>query len=242
MPEPQPGIAGRVALVTGGASGIGRATVVALHAAGARVVSLDRAHGDGAHGPAELGLDVDVRDAEAVTACLARVDAELGGLHILVQCAGIARDGMLWKLSLDDWNDVIQTNLGGAFHVLRAAVPLLRREGGAVVHVGSINGERGKLGQANYAASKAGLAGLTRTAARELGRFGIRVNTVSPGLVRTPMTEGLPPDVLQRALDETLLGRVAEPEDVAEAILFLVSDRARQITGQTLRVDGGQYL
>jgi acetoacetyl-CoA reductase/3-oxoacyl-[acyl-carrier protein] reductase len=134
-------------------------------------------------------------------------------------------------------------NLGSAFHLLHGATPLLRARGeGAVVLISSINGERGKLGQSNYAASKAGLIGLARSAARELGRFGVRVNVIAPGLVRTPMTATLPPEVTQRALEETALGRVAEPEDVAHAALFLCCDLGRHVTGQVLRVDGGQLM
>ncbi len=131
-------------------------------------------------------------------------------------------------------------NLDSAFHLLKGAVPLMREAGGSVVLISSINGERGKFGQANYAASKAGLIGLGRTAARELGRFGIRVNLVAPGMIRTPMTATLAPEFLREAEAETALGRIGEPLDVAAAILFLVSAMGRHVTGQVLRVDGGQ--
>ena len=161
----------------------------------------------------------------------------------MVHCAGITRDGVLWKLSSDDWRAVMAANLDSAFYLLHAAVPALRAAGGgAVVLVSSINGERGKAGQANYAASKAGLNALARTAARELGRFGIRVNAVAPGWVETPMTAALPEELRQRALAETALGRLGRPEDVAGAVLFLCSDLARHVTGQVLRVDGGQLI
>jgi NAD(P)-dependent dehydrogenase (short-subunit alcohol dehydrogenase family) len=142
----------------------------------------------------------------------------------------------------ENWHDVIHVNLDSAFFVLREAVSLLRERGGSVVLVSSINGERGKFGQANYAASKAGLIGLARTAARELGIFNIRVNVISPGLIQTAMTEALSDDVLQRARDETVLGRLGEPDDVARVAYFLCSDLSRHVTGQVLRVDGGQLM
>lgn len=234
---------GKVALVTGGRSGIGRATVQALLDRGARVASIDMTCAPAVHDDHRMELLCDVRDVAATEACVAQVCEEFGGLDIVVQCAGITRDGVLWKLDPQDWDDVVSTNLSGAFHVLRAAIPPMRaRGGGSIVHVTSINGERGKFGQANYAASKAGLIAVTKTAARELGAFGIRVNAVSPGFVRTPMTEHLAESVVELALSESLLGRASEPVDVANAILFLVSDEARQITGQTLRVDAGQYV
>jgi acetoacetyl-CoA reductase/3-oxoacyl-[acyl-carrier protein] reductase len=149
----------------------------------------------------------------------------------------------LWKLEDADWDEVMRVNLDSAFHVLKLAIPVMRRSGeGAVVLVSSINGERGKVGQANYAASKAGLIGLGRTAARELGRFGIRVNVVAPGMILTPMTEKLSQEIRDRAVEESALGRVGTPEDVARACLFLVSPLASHITGQVLRVDGGQLI
>ena len=243
MSEHGPDFEGKVVLVTGGRSGIGRAAVQAFLMHGATVASLDVQNAPAVSDPRRLELVCDVRDADAVEQCVAQVCETFGGIDAVIQCAGITRDGVLWKLELRDWDDVIETNLTGAFHVLRAVAPRMRaRGGGAVVHVSSINGQRGKFGQANYAASKGGLIALTQTAAREFGRFGIRVNAVAPGFVHTPMTEHLPKDAIDKALSESLLGRASEPEDVANAILFLASDHARQITGQTLRVDAGQYV
>jgi len=232
---------GRVALVAGGGGGIGRAVGTLLLAAGARVVSLDR---EGRPGPAgAVSLACDVTREEQIEAALSQLVREQGRLDVLVHCAGITRDGRLWKLSRDDWRSVMATNLDSAFYLLQAAVPALRASGGgAVVLLSSINAERGKGGQANYAASKAGLNALARTAARELGHFGIRVNAVAPGWVETEMTAALPEDLRQRALAETALGRLASPEDVAGAVLFLCSDLARHVTGQVLRVDGGQLI
>jgi NAD(P)-dependent dehydrogenase (short-subunit alcohol dehydrogenase family) len=240
------GLAGRVALVAGGAGGIGRATVALLARAGARVVSADLAAppagADGVDG-AEESLACDVTDAAAVRDLVAGVAARHGRLDVLVHSAGITRDAVLWKLADRDWSEVLRVNLDSAFLLLREAAPVMRRQGGgAVVLVTSINGERGKLGQANYAASKAGLIGLGRSAARELGRFGVRVNLVAPGLVLTPMTRALAPEVLERAVGETVLGRLAEPDDVARAVLFLASAMAGHVTGQVLRVDGGQLI
>jgi 3-oxoacyl-[acyl-carrier protein] reductase len=150
---------------------------------------------------------------------------------------------VLWKLEPAAWSEVLRVNLDAAFLLLHDTVPLLRQRGaGSVVLISSINGERGKFGQASYAASKAGLIGLARTAARELGRFGIRVNVVSPGLIDTSMTASLPAEAREQALRESALGRAGEPDDVAGAVLFLVSDLARHVTGQVLRVDGGQLM
>jgi NAD(P)-dependent dehydrogenase (short-subunit alcohol dehydrogenase family) len=188
--------------------------------------------------PCDLGDEESLRDAVAAAA-----DRFDGRVHFVVHSAGITRDAILWKTSLRDWREVLRVNLDSAFLLLREAAPALRRAGeGSVVLVSSINGERGKLGQANYAASKAGLHALARTAARELGRFRVRVNAVAPGFVETAMTGGLPEEVRRRALDETVLGRLGAPRDVADAILFLCSDLARHVTGQVIRVDGGQLM
>ncbi len=161
----------------------------------------------------------------------------------MIHAAGITRDARLHKASAEDWNLVLATNLSSAFHLLHASVPVMRRAGsGAIVLISSINGERGKVGQSSYAASKAGLNALARTAARELGGFGIRVNAIAPGWIDTPMTAQVPAEIRQRALDESPLGRLGEPDDVARAAVFLAGDLGRHITGQVLRVDGGQLI
>jgi NAD(P)-dependent dehydrogenase (short-subunit alcohol dehydrogenase family) len=227
---------GAVALVTGAAGGIGRAITAALSAEGARVVGVDLDADGGC-------LRCDVTEREEVEAVVERVVGEHGGLDLLVHAAGITRDGVLWKLEDPDWSAVMRVNLDAAFLLLRAAAPHLRRSTrGAAVLISSINGERGKLGQANYAASKAGLIGLARSAARELGRDGARVNVVAPGIVTTAMTESLPEEIRERAVAETVLGRPGRPEDVANAVVFLCSGLARHVTGQVLRVDGGQLM
>ena len=232
---------GRTALVAGGGGGIGSAIVASFLEAGARVASVDRA---GVRAPeGARGFECDLADSAEVERLFARLRDEALTPDVLVHSAGITRDRVLWKLDDEAWSSVLSTNLDSAFYLLRAAAPAMRERGrGAIVLVSSINGERGKIGQANYAASKAGLIGLARTAARELGRFGVRVNVVAPGLVRTPMTEKLPKEVLDAAVNEAALGRAAEPEDVAHAALFLCSELARHVTGQVLRVDGGQLI
>jgi NAD(P)-dependent dehydrogenase (short-subunit alcohol dehydrogenase family) len=183
----------------------------------------------------------DVGDRAAVGRLVEGVVGEAGRLDVLVHAAGIVRDAVLWKMTDTDWADVLRVNLDAAFWLLRAAAPRMRAGGGgSIVLVTSINGERGRFGQANYAAAKAGLIGLGRTAARELGRFGVRVNLVAPGWIETGMTAGLPDAAKSKAVEETALGRAGRPDDVAAAILFLVSDMSRHVTGQILRVDGGQ--
>jgi len=233
---------GRIALVAGGSGGIGSATVELLARAGACVVSVDREEARAPAG-ARRSFVCDLSDSRAVASLFAELASADLAPEVLVHAVGITRDHVLWKLDDEDWLDVLHTNLDSAFLLLRAAVPAMRERGrGSVVLLSSINGERGKVGQANYAASKAGLIGLAKTAARELGRSGIRVNVVAPGLVRTAMSASLPPAAVAAAVDESALGRVAEPEDVARAVLFLSSDLARHVTGQVLRVDGGQLI
>lgn len=219
-----------IALVTGAAGGIGQAIVAAIRDGGGVAAGFDLEQGD-------VGKDEDVRRS------VEQVVEQHGRLDCVVHAAGITRDQVLWKLSPEDWDQVQQVNLRSAFLLMRHAVPVMRRgEGGSIVLIGSINGSRGKFGQTAYAASKAGLIGLARSAARETGRFGIRVNVVEPGMVRTPMTEKLPPEIIQAAERESLLGKLAEPSDIAAAVLFLCGPGGSHITGQVLRVDGGQYL
>ncbi|MCP3914457.1 MAG: SDR family oxidoreductase [bacterium] len=235
-----PRLDGMVALVTGGAGGIGTAIVEVLGAYGARVVSADLGHEEG---ESTDRVHCDVGDPLQLRAVVERVVQDYGALDAVVHSAGITRDAVLWKLSDEDWGAVMRVNLDAAFQLLKASAPHLRRSPrGAAVLISSINGERGKLGQANYSASKAGLIGLARSAARELGRDGARVNVVAPGLIGTPMTQALPQEHQERAIAETVLGRPGTPQDVAAAVLFLCSDLARHVTGQVLRVDGGQLM
>jgi NAD(P)-dependent dehydrogenase (short-subunit alcohol dehydrogenase family) len=240
-------LSGQVAFVTGGASGIGlacsrelarRGALVSIaDADAARLKRLAREFGAG-----NLHL-LDVADAAAVRAAVGKVVSRRRRLDVLVLAAGICRDAVLWKMTDDAWSRVIDVDLSGAAHVLRAAAePMRRGRSGRVVFISSINGRRGKFGQSNYAAAKAGLLGLARSAARELAASGVTVNVVEPGFTATRMTEGLPPEVKRRALAETPLGRIGRPEDVAAAVAFLAGPGAAHITGQTLAVDGGQGM
>lgn len=233
------GLTGRVAIVTGASSGIGAAVAAALREAGARVGALDVAP----CADCDHFVRTDVGDAASVRGAVAEIARALGPPTLGVHSAGITRDTVLWKLPEEDWNAVLRVNLTGAFHLLREIVPHIRTEGGgSVVLVGSINGARGKFGQSAYAASKAGLVGLAKTAAREMGRFGGRVNVLAPGMVDTPMTRDLPQEWRRKAEQEAVLGRIAQPADVAACALFLLSGAARHVTGQVLPVDGGQDI
>lgn len=228
----------RVAVVTGGSGGIGRVIAGALRATGAAVVGLDLAQ------PADgEWAECDVRDDSSVSSAIAGVIADYGRVDIAVHAAGVSHDAVVWKLPVEEWDRIHDVNLRGAFLLMRHAVPAMRAAGGGrIVLIGSINGSRGKFGTSAYAASKAGLIGLAKSVSRETGRFGICVNVVEPGWVRTPMTEALDESVRKQALAETLLGELVEPEDVAAAVVFLCGPGARRVTGQILRVDAGQYL
>ena len=246
---------GRVALVTGGSLGIGRATVLALAREGADVAFTylgTRHHTDEPQlvvddvkklGRRALALESDVARYDEATRVVGNVCEEFGRIDILVNNAGINRDGVLWKMTEEQWDAVIDVNLKGCFNYLRAVSPKFREQhSGTIVNVSSINGMRGKFGQANYAASKAGIIGLTKSAASDLGPSNVNVNAVAPGFVETDMTLTLPEKIRRQALQESVLGRFARPEDVADVIVFLASAQARHITGEIVRVDGGQYL
>lgn len=243
--EPQTGRAdgpafqGRVAIVTGGARGIGRAIADALAGQGAEVHVFDRdAPEESAAGLVPHALDI--RES-------AQVAEAVGGLTrpptLLVNNAGITRDRSIARMSDEEWETVLAVNLTGAFNLIRAvAAPMTQAGGGRIVNMASINGLRGKFGQANYAASKGGLIALTKTAARELGPKGVTVNAIAPGMVMTDMVRALPQEVRDRAAAESVLPALPEVDDVAAAALFLLSDAARCITGQVLQVDSGQYI
>ncbi|MTW17151.1 SDR family oxidoreductase [Rhodoplanes serenus] len=236
--EPAWSFRSRTAVVTGGVRGIGRAIVDGLVAGGAVVHVFDRA-GDEVP-PGAILHAVDVADSASVAAAIAAVD---GPVSLLVNNAGITRDRSIVRMSDEEWQSVLQVNLTGAFNLIRAvASGMIAAGGGRIVNLVSINGLRGKFGQANYAASKAGLVALTKTAARELGPKGVTVNAVAPGMVMTEMTMRLPEEIRRKALDESQLGRLPGVNDIAAAVLFLLSDHAAFVTGQVLRVDAGQYI
>lgn len=230
----------RVAVVTGGASGIGLAITRALIGQGASVHVFDVSPGENALETPCHFHQVDITDPKAVTGAVANI-SDL--VTLLVNNAGITRDRTTIKMSDEEWDAVISVNLTGAFNMVRALAPrMIQARCGRIVNITSINGIRGKFGQANYSASKAGLIGLTKTWAREFGPKGITVNAVAPGMVMTAMALALPEEMREQAMDECVLPTLAEPEDIANAVLFLLSDAARMITGEVIRVDAGQYI
>ena len=231
---------GKVALVTGASRGIGKAIALELGRAGADVVLSYRTGREEAEAVAsEVGgraVEADVSDPASAKALV----EEAGDLDILVNNAGLTRDGVLARMSDDDWRDVIETNLSSVFYTCRAASrPMMKRRGGAIVNISSIVGLHGNFGQTNYAASKAGIIGFTKSLARELGSRGVRANVVAPGYVKTRLTDVIPEEAKALMLTNTPLGRLGDPEDVAGAVRFLCSDEASFITGEVLLVDGG---
>ena len=259
-PQPQPartGWRGKVALVTGGATGLGRHISIEFARLGCHVAfcyvnmpgrdvseqALLTEAALTAMGVSVLAVRCDVRDRAAVDRFVADARERLGGIHFLVNNAGIASDGALWRLSEDAWREVLETNVTGAFNCIRAVAPTFRGQHyGKIVNVSAHQASRPGFGVANYAASKAALLGLTRAAAVELGPANVNVNAVAPGFIRTERMAMLPAEVIERAQKSSVLGRVAEPDDVAKVISFLCSESARHITGQTIVVDGGLAL
>ena len=259
-PLPQPvrkGWRAKVAIVTGGATGLGRAIAMEFGQLGCHVAicfvnmpgrdvsgagAADRGGAD-RHGRRGLAARCDVRDRLAVEHFVDETRQKLGGVHFLINNAGIANDGALWRLSETAWSEVLDTNVTGAFNCMRAVAPIFRPQHfGKIVSVSAHQAERPGFGVANYAASKAALNGLTRAAAVELGPANVNVNAIAPGFIRTERMAMLPSEVIERAQKSSILGRVAEPDDVAHVISFLCSESARHITGQTIVVDGGLSL
>jgi 3-oxoacyl-[acyl-carrier protein] reductase len=235
---------GKVALVTGGSRGIGAAISRELAKAGAKVALNYRAGQEAADEVAgEIGglaVRADVSKPEEVQALIERVEGELGDIDALVNNAGVTRDTLIARMTDDDWQTVIDTNLRGTFNTSRAVSrKMLRRRAGSIVNLSSVVGVHGNPGQANYAASKAGIIGLTKALARELGSRGVRVNAIAPGYISTELTDVLNDEQRGLILQNTPLGRLGEPEDVARAVRFLCSDEAAFITGEVLLVDGG---
>lgn len=245
-------LSGKTAVVTGASRGIGRAIACKLAAEGASVVlnykgSRERAEEVKARIEAEGGtaylLPCDVADFAACEAFMKEAIGLLGRLDILVNNAGITRDGLLMRMSEEDYDAVLDTNLKGTFHCIRfAARQMIKQRSGRILNISSVSGVLGNAGQANYAASKAGVIGLTKSAAREFAGRGITVNAIAPGFIHTEMTEALPEKVRENAVAQIPLGRFGEAEEVAEAAAFLVSDRAGYMTGQVLHIDGGMAM
>ena len=243
-------LSGKVAVVTGGSRGIGQGIAAALHRAGATVAVLARDGGKAQAAAAALGGDhsargyaCDVSRADQVDSTVAAVERELGPPAILVNNAGTTRDNLVLRISDDDWNAVLDTNLKGAFLMTkRVARGMIKRRHGRIVNITSVVGLWGNAGQANYAASKAGLVGFTKSVAKELASRNVLVNAIAPGFVETELTKGITPEARQAFIDAIPLRRLGEAADVASAVLFLASDFASYITGQVLVVDGGLVL
>lgn len=240
------------AIVTGGSLGIGAAIARELARAGANVALNYRKHDTEAKqvvadieamGRKGLAIKADVSSFADAQRMVDEVVEKFGGLDILVNNAGINRDSVIWKMTEEQWDQVIDINLKGYFNYIRAAVGIFKEQkSGKIINVTSINGLRGKFGQTNYSASKAGIIGLTKALARELGRSNVNVNAIAPGLIETDMMKDAPEKVIEAALAEIVLGRMGQPEEVASVVAFMCGDAARHITGQVLQVDGGQYI
>ncbi|KJS54228.1 3-oxoacyl-[acyl-carrier-protein] reductase [Streptomyces rubellomurinus] len=239
----------RVALVTGGSRGIGRATVLTLARDGFDVAFCYRSDEEAAQnlvkevealGVKVLARKTDVTAADSVRELVAEVEEKLGEIDALVTAAGITRDNPLVLMTDDQWQDVIDTNLGGVYHVCRAVVfSMMKRKAGAIVNISSVAGVYGHATQSNYSASKAGIIGFSRSLAKETGRYGIRVNTVAPGFIETDMTAAIEGKALKEALKSIPMKRMGRADEVADLVGYLVSDKAQYITGAVLQIDGG---
>ena len=242
----------QIAIVTGAGRGIGEAIAKRLAEGGAKVACVSRSEANSAkvadainaaHPGAAKPYAVDVADKKAVEAAAAKIFADFGKVDILVNNAGITRDGLAMRMSEEDWDAVLNTNLKGAFNFIQAVMrPMIKQRAGRIVNIASVAGLMGNAGQANYAASKAGLIGLTKTLARELAGRGITVNAVAPGFIKTDMTDVLNENIKSAVVGQIPLGRFGEPTDIAAAVAYLASADASYITGQTLTVDGGMVM
>ena len=237
----------RVAVVTGGTRGIGEAISVALKSAGYTVAANYAGNDEKAKAFTDrTGIKAyrwDVGDYDACQQGCAQVAAELGPVDVVVNNAGITRDGVLAKMSFDDWNDVMRINLGGCFNMAKACFPGMRERGwGRIVNIGSINGQAGQYGQVNYAAAKSGIHGFTKALAQEGAKTGITVNAIAPGYIDTDMVAAVPPAVLEKIVAKIPVGRLGEAGEIARGVAFLCSDEAGFVTGSTLSINGGQHM
>ena len=238
---------GRIAVVTGGTRGIGRAVCEALRADGMTVVANYGGNDDKARAfTAETGIPAyrfDVGDHEATLAGCKLIEEEVGPIDVVVNNAGITRDGVLAKMSFDDWNDVMRINLGGCFNMAKACFPGMReRNWGRIVNIGSINGQAGQYGQVNYAAAKSGIHGFTKALAQEGARSGITVNAIAPGYIDTDMVAAVPENVLEKIIAKIPVGRLGHASEIARGVSFLASDEGAFVTGSTLSINGGQHM
>lgn len=246
------GLENKSAIVTGGSLGIGTAIALELAKEGCNVAINYRRHDAEAKevvykieemGRKGLAVKADVASYNDAQNMINTVVKEFGRLDIMVCNAGINWDGVIWKMSEEQWDTVINVNLKGYFNYNKAAAAVFKNQrSGKIVNISSINGLRGKFGQVNYSASKGGEIAMSKSLARELGKFNVNVNVVAPGMVMTEMARKIPPEFLNKAVDETVLGRIASPEECADVVVFLCSDRSRHITGEVIQVDGGQYI
>lgn len=237
----------RVALVTGGTRGIGEAISVALKDAGyivaANYAGNDTAAAEFTERTGIKAYKFDVSDFEAVKASVAQIEADLGPIDVLVNNAGITRDGTMHRMSFEQWNAVIQTNLTSCFNTCRAVIDGMReRNFGRIVNIGSINGQAGQYGQVNYAAAKSGIHGFTKALAQEGAAKGITVNAIAPGYIDTDMVRAVPADVLKKIVAKVPVGRLGQASEIARGVLFLVADEGGFITGSTLSINGGQHM
>ncbi len=237
----------RVALVTGGTRGIGAEISRALHHAGRTVVATyygnDKAAEEFSQDTGIITFKFDVSNFEACKEALLKIAAEVGPIEILVNNAGITRDGTLAKMNRDMWDAVIDTNLGSCYNLCKLTFESMRdKKFGRVVNIGSVNGQAGQYGQVNYAAAKSGIHGFTKALAQEGARFGITVNAIAPGYVDTDMVRAVPPDVLQKIIARIPAGRLGTPCDIARGVAFLTADESDFVTGSTLSINGGQHM
>tara|TARA_R110002072_G_scaffold121321_7_gene254911 strand:- start:5631 stop:6359 length:729 start_codon:yes stop_codon:yes gene_type:complete len=237
----------RVAVVTGGTRGIGRAVCEQLHSDGFRVVATYAGNGAAARAFSdETGIAAycfDVGDHPAATAACAQIAEEVGPIDVVVNNAGITRDGTLLKLSYEDWNDVMRVNLGGCFTMAKACFPGMKERGwGRIVNIGSINGQAGQYGQVNYAAAKSGIHGFTKALAQEGARYNITVNAIAPGYIDTDMVAAVPEPVLEKIVARIPVGRLGRASEIARGVSFLCSEDAGFVTGSTMSINGGQHM
>jgi len=240
------------AIVTGGSIGIGANIALKLAECGANVAINYRKHKDEAEeivnkinamGVKGILIQADISNFPDAEKMITTTVKEFGGIDILVNNAGINWDGVIWKMTEEQWDNVMNINLKGYFNYIRSVSPIFREQkSGKIVNITSINGMRGKFGQSNYAASKAGIIGLTKTVARELGKYGINVNAIAPGLIETDMMKNADETVRVAAIADIVLNRIGQPEEVANVTAFLCSELSRHITGEVIKVDGGQYI